>query len=537
MAGPTYDEVIAAARRASEAGAADDARVLMEYAMTLRPVGIPEASSAGLARGIAGLADLPGALLSGAGALVERGAQAAGIEQPEFFRGMREALEMPFGAGSRARDALSAATGGMSEARPQTFLGRAAGTVGEFVPGAMAGGARGPAQMLQYAIAPGVASEAAGELTQGTTVGGVPIEPFARFGAAVAAPSAVGRIVSPLGGAAPERLAAAQRLREEGIPVRAGEETGSSTLRALEGSMEPTEEQARALTAAAMRSIGSDAPVASPAALRDARTRIVTDMNDAVAGLTATVPAGAIRAAERALARYEDTVGAGSRMSFFNTMMNRLRSGANGVSLDRLASWRRALGEQTVADDMATREAAHTMRSIIDAITDRELSAAGRADDLARLRNARREYQNFIAIRAASAQSDLGVISPNRLNTAVRQAQGRERFAMGEGTGLEELSQAAAGVLRSEPTVSPGAVRTIAGAGPAAAGYAAAQQFAPGNELFGMMGGLAASGAMGAMLRSPAAQAYLRNQLMQPAQGVLSRVAPTAYTSATNRPQ
>ncbi|MCW6510959.1 hypothetical protein [Lichenifustis flavocetrariae] len=62
--------------------------------------------------------------------------------------------------------------------QPQTRAGRYAESVGEFLPGAMQGGIR---SLLKYGVAPGVASEAAGEATQGTAV-----EPYARMGAAIA---------------------------------------------------------------------------------------------------------------------------------------------------------------------------------------------------------------------------------------------------------------------------------------------------------------------------------------------------------------
>ena len=62
---------------------------------------------------------------------------------------------------------------------PQTTAGRYARTIGEFVPGAAQGGIR---SMLKYGVAPGIASEGAGEATQGT-----PLEPVARMGAALAA--------------------------------------------------------------------------------------------------------------------------------------------------------------------------------------------------------------------------------------------------------------------------------------------------------------------------------------------------------------
>jgi hypothetical protein len=59
--------------------------------------------------------------------------------------------------------------------KPETTVGEYAKTVGEFAPGAI-GGAEGLGlRALKYAVAPGIASEAAGQLTEGTKM-----EPYAR---------------------------------------------------------------------------------------------------------------------------------------------------------------------------------------------------------------------------------------------------------------------------------------------------------------------------------------------------------------------
>jgi hypothetical protein len=74
---------------------------------------------------------------------------------------------------------------------PQTTPGKYAQTVGEFVPGAAAMGAGGIASRLAtQAVVPGLAAEAAGQVTQGTS-----IEPFARAGAALGA-GALGAVAS-----------------------------------------------------------------------------------------------------------------------------------------------------------------------------------------------------------------------------------------------------------------------------------------------------------------------------------------------------
>jgi len=74
---------------------------------------------------------------------------------------------------------------------PKTTPGQYAQTVGEMVPAALAGSGGIAERLLMNAVVPGVASEAAGQATKGTAY-----EPFARIGAAVAAPVAVGGLIN-----------------------------------------------------------------------------------------------------------------------------------------------------------------------------------------------------------------------------------------------------------------------------------------------------------------------------------------------------
>lgn len=147
---------------------------------------IPAAGAAGLARGATGLLSLPqeaerlgvmgGALAAeGAASLLGRGVS------PQAGQAREAAAEVPSGL-----ERLSQATGGASEFRGDTTAGQFAGTIGEFLPGAAAFGGMSPANLAQFGVAPAVASEAAGQATEGTN-----LEPFARIAGAVLAPSAV----------------------------------------------------------------------------------------------------------------------------------------------------------------------------------------------------------------------------------------------------------------------------------------------------------------------------------------------------------
>lgn len=203
--------------------------------------------ASGVGRGAAGLIGLPGTIGD---------AFNSGLS---WATGLPQLPSSPFSS-SGVESGLSTITGGASEYDPQTTAGEYAGTVGEFLPGAAIGGAN-VANLLRFGALPGVASEAAGQLTEGTN-----IEPYARVAAALAAPAApalASRAISPFSGSIPpERMAAIRVLQGEGVPLTAGQQTGSTGLRFAESELGGSrsasimDDQARAFTEAATSRAG-----------------------------------------------------------------------------------------------------------------------------------------------------------------------------------------------------------------------------------------------------------------------------------------
>lgn len=91
-------------------------------------------------------------------------------------------------SGHNIRETASEATGGATEYKPQNKAEKYVQTAGSFVPGAVALGGSGSVleNVGRYAVIPGVASEAAGQATEGTQ-----LEPYARLAAAILSPVAV----------------------------------------------------------------------------------------------------------------------------------------------------------------------------------------------------------------------------------------------------------------------------------------------------------------------------------------------------------
>lgn len=154
---------------------------------------VAQALPTGVIRGAIGLAGLPGLAAQGIGRAADIATEALGFEVPNNIKANAPAVAL---SPENLTRQFEGATGKLYE--PQTTAGKFAQTVGEFVPAA--GGS--VASQLRYAVAPGLASEAAGQATQGSF-----IEPYARAGAAIAAGIGAGMVGR--GSRAPEALAPA----------------------------------------------------------------------------------------------------------------------------------------------------------------------------------------------------------------------------------------------------------------------------------------------------------------------------------------
>jgi hypothetical protein len=408
--------------------------------------------TAAVARGIADVPALP-ANLAQLGAMgVEK---ALGMEEPSMVSRALAALP-------DTREMLGAVPVIGPESRYQ-----APGTVGEFIStaGEFAGGAgasAGPRAMLKYGAAPGVASEAAGQATEGRAA-----EPYARTAAALLAPAAVGaaqkgiqRAVSPMTGQLdPSRMQAVDTLREAGVTPTAGQVVGG---RAAEGQLyrEASTTAGRALaddaledfTAAAMRSVGSTARKATPDALEEATSRIGKVFDEATAGVEVVPSSRDLTAMSKALEVYRELAPKDAVAPIFENINKALvrsfRAGAP-ISAKSVASWRSSLSKLTTSADTATRNAAVSALEAVDDAIDSSLVAAGKPELVSKLSEARNQYRNLLALERAAQRSETGIITPAQLRNALL-AQGRRRYVQGKGD-LGPLTRAGAEVLEALP--------------------------------------------------------------------------------------
>lgn len=163
---------------------------------------VTKAVGSGLVTGTEALLGLPGDLMQGAhdlGGWAGRNIRSlAGLpDKPADAPALSNPVPLPTsGDVAQANNAVT----GFTPYQPKTTIGKYANTAAEFIPGAVAlGGAGGIARKaLAYGVAPGLASEAAGQATEGTALEGP-----ARFAGALVGGMAGGRMMRPSAAAGP----------------------------------------------------------------------------------------------------------------------------------------------------------------------------------------------------------------------------------------------------------------------------------------------------------------------------------------------
>jgi hypothetical protein len=449
----------------------------------------------GVVRGATAMADLPSTVFNLGATGLEKGYEfVTGNEMPEGIRrGLAESGKLPGGVDMRRGYATEAATAILPKVmgyEPLTTAGEYAQTVGEFLPGAAGGGAKALGSM----VGAGLASEAAGQATEGTA-----LEPYARVAAGVAVPTAgaalAKRIISPFGGVpSAERMKMAKVLDDAGVPITAGQRTGSEALRRIEGRSaiagRVSDAQGEAFTKAALKTIGETADRATPEVLERATKRIGAVFDDAVSGVEIKPTPQALTQSSKILQSYRQMKPKAEAAPMFTdinkALVQSFRTG-NPIDAANAKSWRSTLSKLTKSPDTATREAAIDMLDLVDDAFSDALRAAGKGELVKKLGEARGQYRNLLAVEAAASRAGEGVaegiLSPSQLRNAVV-AQGRRAFVQGKRGEIGDLTRAAEGVMKPLPTTEAGGLRDVRGV----------------TEMIGAGAGGAAGGPVGAMM-------------------------------------
>lgn len=476
-----------------------------------------KAARAGMMRGAASLPGLPADLAQLGIAGMERiGALPPADQRRQGY--LERAL--PYINSEAMRGYLASVPFLESEYRDPTLAGQYGATTGEFI----GGGAGG---RIKPMVAAGVASETAGQMTAGSEM-----EPYARMAAGMAGPSlaragssAVRSAISPYGGANPRRIELANVLEKYGVPVTAGQRVGAPSLQRAEGDFMELP-QREAFTREVMRTIGEDATYVTPSVLQGASKRIGDVFETATQGVDVAPSLNTLARMNNAIQSFKTLKPAASAPPIFEEVNKRLIDAANTgtpIPADVLASWRSNFSKLTRSNDAEIRDTAIDAVELLDDEIASALSAAGRADDLAALQQARAQWRNFKAIeQSLSGKGGAGgLVSPAQLRAAVV-SQNRGQFLRGQRGDLGELAAAGDIVMTPPPAAPAGGVRTIQGAGrlvTAAGGGGAAMAAGadPLSTLLAAGAGAALPSAYEAFIRSRGGQSYMANQLLGPA--------------------
>lgn len=526
---------------------AEDPQMLAEMSRMSNPemtwgqtaVDALQAGGAGVARGIAGLAGLPGTIADLGGGAGEWLMSQAGF--PTRTEAMQKLGIQDTGnvlSSGMLQSGLSNLTGGATDFRGDSTLGQYAGTVGEFLPGAAIGGLN-PGDLARFGVLPGVASEAAGQVTEGTS-----IEPYARVAAALAAPAIpalASRAISPFGGAiTPERQSAISALEAEGIPLTAGQRTGSQGLRYMEselggrGAAAIMDDQANAFTNAAMQRAGGQG-LATPENMSANADRLSQGFRDVSARNTLKIDGPWLRDLTQTMRDYNRTLPSEQSKVLGNIVEDiglQLRDGNGTMTGQQYQSIRsnltkKAFNARNNAPDLA--EAYRGVRNSLDNAMARSVSP----EDAATWSRLRQEYGNMKVLEKAATgageDAALGSISPAKLRqaaTAGRQGQ----YARGTGD-FDQLARSGQAVMTPLPNSgTAGRIRAQnLGSGILAGGGALA------GGLPGMVAGLLAPRAAGAALMSRPVQAYLSNQVAPNMSAIDPRTLSVIQSLISNR--
>lgn len=358
--------------------------------------------------------------------------------------------------------------------------------------------------------------------------------------AVAGASKAAEKIISPFR-ASPERIAAAGTLQQEGIPLTAGQKTGSKWLQYRESELgggraaDFMERQAEAFTDAAMRRAGGSGRATSDN-MSSMASRIGQGFDDVSARNALRVDQGLVNDMNRAAQEYARVLPTEQRsifQSLGNDIAERFKAGQgtmSGKDYQTIRSRLTRMSQNYRNSDSEFSSAIRGLRDALDSGMERSINPA----DAGVWSELRRQYGNMKTLENAVAgaggeSAAMGLISPARLRMSASSGN-RGGYARGQGD-FAELAKAGQALMT--PLPNSGTAQRMA-----AQGIAAAILGGGGGAIGGPMGlaaGLAGPALAGRALMSRPVQSYLSNQAagqMSPLARAWANAILTGNTSA-----
>lgn len=486
---------------------------------------VAKSAGAGLANAAVGLAGLPRAAGDFGGFLADKATDLIFGDEAPNAPDFTSRLQPP--SSEAIQSAVEGVTGEFYQ--PQTTAGDYARTFAEFLPAAAAGPGGIARRVGAQVAAPAVASETAGQVTEGSE-----LEPYARMAGAVAgalAPSVAARAVTPFPITA-ERAAFVRTLENEGVPLSAGQITGNRGLQYAESLLEDLpgpmasprarafrDQQGDAFSTAAMRRVGENAP-ATPDTVRAARDRIGQQFDDISSRNSVIADQDLANDIGATVMEYARVLPANQKQVFGNMAGDIVDVFANGGTMpgkqyQEIRSRLSRMAQSARQNDPEFSNALRGLRNSLDDAFRRQV----RPEDAAGLDTARRQYGNLKTVeRAATGGGEgaaFGRMTPAQLRQSVASGNNRGAYARGEGD-FADLARAGQAVMTPLPNSGTGQRNAVAGL---LGGGAVGAMIDPVTAASAVAAPAVASRA----LWSRPGQAYLSNQVMTRLQSLPAR--------------
>jgi hypothetical protein len=346
--------------------------------------------------------------------------------------------------------------------QPQTTPGQIANTAGQMVGGGLMFPGASVGQKVFSGIAGGLGAEAAGRTAEGL---GMPdVAPYARALGAVVAPMAAAGAITPLRND-PARLAAANRLRDEGIPVTAGQQTGNRFLQNLEstlaespGGVNPYVGQQEAFNAAVGKRMGlpEGTEKLSEGVMRGRAEEISQAYRQVLTPNPLSVDLPLTQDILGVASKYHDRVQLAQKsqfdkdLSLLKSEIQRNEGLLSGEQYQQLRSHFATRAREFKQSDGAYSQANREIRDALDAAWERSTAAAGNQEAVAAKRELDRHYGAQKAVSQALANSPnrgLGDVSPFMIGSTARAASGADALVRGQ-SDLGSLASAGTAIMR-----------------------------------------------------------------------------------------
>ena len=383
------------------------------------------------------------------------------------------------------RQGISNLTGGATEYEPQTVPGEYAGTIMEFAGGAAALPIGGPVRSIVSSLIPGASSELAGQTARKYAP---EYESLARFAAALGTPAVTAPVTQSisrrmtLGPAdqiygnvqGSQRAANVDLLKQMGMGnISAGQQIGSATLQKLEDVVEPTLTQKTDLTKMVLQRAGIEDGLATPNVIEKRAKELGKVFDDAEASVKEGFD---ITEGEKLLRLFDDanemlSIGniVGKTKKIIDEFSNSAVTG-DAISYAQLKlareNLRKVMKSSLRSADDVNYDLANDVLEVIDDMIERNVLKYN-PKLLPTLQKTRSDYRALLtaekAVSGKGTDAASGIITPNALDTAIKNREGVTATTRLRGTDLAEISRAASEVLAPLPTVAAGSRRDVGG--------------------------------------------------------------------------